>query len=347
MNTLQFNQKQEPTAAAWHDRPTVRVKASSLVTSPISQTFLEIYPATIKVKRPFLAEPPTPPDRTDTEISLFSDKSRSRLRFLSANSNEVIKSQFCMTYGDIWPINGRELKADLNRFITSLKKAFPNLKYLWVAEIQPKRGAPHFHFFSNLDVTVVTHQILAKKWHKIAGYGQTKHLNVHSHSENFIPWKMNTGSYLCKYLDKQAQKHIPPGYQSFGRWWGNSRNLLSDPDKIPLVEFEKQFSTLVVDQFGEILLERDPLKTLIRVLGRHHEKTTKYSYIRRSNRSVMHLTGRKIYEQLIQFWTDEDQRYKRISEPSGMHLSGFNQFVRKSDRRSGGLQYCGSDLSTL
>jgi hypothetical protein len=40
---------------------------------------------------------------------------------------------------------------------------------------------------------------------------------------------MFTGSYLCKYLDKQHQKAIPEGFRCFGRWWGNSRKLVEDP----------------------------------------------------------------------------------------------------------------------
>jgi len=115
-----------------------------LVSSPISQTFLELYPKSIRIKRPFTGEPPTPPERITTTIQGFSKKSRMRLRFTGANSEDKIKTQFCMTYADVWPVNGRSLKADLNRFITSVKKSFPRLEYLWIAEFQT-RGCPHFH----------------------------------------------------------------------------------------------------------------------------------------------------------------------------------------------------------
>ena len=171
-----------------------------LVSSPISQTFLELYPKSIRIKRPFTGEPPEPPTRSDTTILGFSKKSRSRLRFTAANSGEKIKTQFCMTYADVWPINGRSLKADLNRFLTSVKKSFPNLEYLWIAEFQT-RGCPHFHFFSNIDLNPYNHDLLTRKWHKIAGYGQAKHIRVHGHQSNFIEWSMNNGNYLTKYLD--------------------------------------------------------------------------------------------------------------------------------------------------
>lgn len=56
-----------------------------LVSSPISQkTVFEVYPATLKVKRPFNGEAPVPPTRTGQQLKGFSDKSRSRLRFNAA-----------------------------------------------------------------------------------------------------------------------------------------------------------------------------------------------------------------------------------------------------------------------
>jgi hypothetical protein len=75
----------------------------------------EFYKVSLRVKRPKI--PITfrhqLPDRTGTTLDGFSDKSRSRLRFVSANSSDVIQTQFCMTYGDVWPINGKSLKSDL------------------------------------------------------------------------------------------------------------------------------------------------------------------------------------------------------------------------------------------
>lgn len=300
-------------AAALYDRPTDRAR---LVTCPISQTFsddyLELYPVSIRRKRPFTGPPPEPPERSNTTIQGFSKKSRSRLRFTAANSDDKIKTQFCMTYADVWPINGRSLKADLNRFLTSVKKTFTSLEYIWIAELQT-RGCPHFHFFSNIELTTENHEILTRKWHKVAGYGQAKHLRVHGHQSNFIEWSMGNGSYLCKYLDKEHQKVIPEGFYNFGRFWGNSRKLVPDPTTEDLQTFQERYEIEPqIDEYGEILNERDPVKLLMRTLGKHHEKYNKRSFLRRTNRSITHITGRKIYEQLTEYWRKEDEQHVHV-----------------------------------
>jgi len=278
-----------------------------LVTLPISQTFIELYPKSIRIKRPFSGQAPEPPSRDNTTIQGFSRNSRSRLRFAAANSDDKILTQFCMTYADVWPINGRSLKADLNRFITSLKKSFPCLEYLWIAEFQT-RGCPHFHFFSNIEHTQENHELLTRKWHKIAGYGQSKHIRVHGHSSNFIEWRMNNGSYLCKYLDKEHQKSIPQGFLNFGRWWGNSRKLVPDPTICDLQALEEKYDIEIISEDGEILEERNSVTELTRIIGKHHEKVNRKSFFRNTCRSTLHLTGRKIYEQVIEHWNKNDER---------------------------------------
>ncbi len=287
---------------------------TTLVTCPIFQTFedthLELYPGSFRMKRPFTGEAPEPPTRLGTEIQGFSKKSRIRLRFVADNCTAKIKTQFCMTYGDVWPINGRSLKADLNRFRTAVKKHYPLLEDLWIAEFQT-RGCPHFHFFSNISLTPQNHATLTRIWHKIAGYGQDKHLRVHGHESNFIEWSMTNGNYLCKYLDKEHQKAIPEGFHNFGRWWGHSRNLVPKPTTVDLQAISEKFDRFNCDEYGVITDDRDAEKQLIRTLGRFHEKRLgkyrKRSFIRKTNRSFTVLGGRKIYDQLIEFWSKEDE----------------------------------------
>jgi hypothetical protein len=52
--------------------------------------------------------------------------------------------------------------------------------------------------------------------------------------KTWIPWEIGSGQYLCKYLDKEAQKSIPAGYVNFGRFWGNSRDLIPAPISVPI-----------------------------------------------------------------------------------------------------------------
>jgi len=266
-------------------------RSERLVYSSISDTKprdtasrIELYPVSARIIRDkvYTDYTPTPPDRTGTEIQGFSDKSRSRLRFAAANSREKIKSQFCMTYGDVWPINGPSLKDDLRKFLKRIRKATPDFSYIWIAEFQT-RGAPHFHLFSNLDPTPENHDKLTHAWYEIAGYGQDKVLRVHAHETNFIPWDMGNAGYLCKYLDKEAQKTIPLGFASFGRFWGNSQDLK------PTVQDE-----ITADEMKLFSRAPKPWEYLVRNLCRYQEKINRKSTIRTTPQSRNLLTGAAI-----------------------------------------------------
>ena len=288
------------------DRAPARGEArekATLVSSPISQTeqteHLQIYPQTIKVKRPFKGEKPTPPERTGSQIQGFSDKSRGRLRFTSTNARDKIFSQFCMTYHNYWPIDGRQFKRHLNAFLTRCRKHFPFFEYIWVAEFQT-RGAPHVHLYSNLPVEPETHDTLVRFWVDIAEKGNTAMVKVHKNPEQFKAWKMGTGSYLCKYLDKTHQKFIPKGFYNFGRWWGNSRGIVPEPQTVTKEEISQEFQD-VNEETGEIYEGTEPYKFLIRTLGKYHEKINRRSWFRRTNRSTSVLTGAPIFMQTLEY----------------------------------------------
>lgn len=274
-----------------------------LVSSPISQQrafdSIEVYPRSLRVRRPFTGQVATPPpDRSDSGIQSFSDKSRSRLRFMAANSSHLLQSQFCCTYHDYWPINGREFKRHLNVFLTAARRAFPSLRYLWVAEFQT-RGAPHAHVYLNLPATYENRFMLAVLWCRVVNLNDSQLMAFHNHPSNMIAWTMGTGSYLCKYLDKQHQKAIPEGFHSFGRWWGNSRGLVPPPDAITPEDLRACFPE--VNQVTGECLEVDPLTFLVRTVGRYHEKCNRRSWFRRTNRTTTALTGAPIFRQTLAY----------------------------------------------
>ena len=262
---------------------------------------IEVYPATVRIKRPFHGKNPEPPNRAGNEIPGFSENSRRRLRFLAANSADQIATQFCLTYHDFWPVDGREFKRQLNLFLTRVRQKYPQLAYIWIGEFQT-RGAPHAHFYSNLPVTPENWRFLAETWNHIAEPGNQIHRMFHMHHKNFIPWKMGTGSYLCKYLDKTHQKAIPDGFRNFGRWWGNSRNLKPQADLYDPEEIETELGHTVVDvTTGEITEEFDPVRWIIRQVGRHHEKYCKKSFFRNTDRTSSNLTGAPIFRQCLDY----------------------------------------------
>ncbi len=280
-----------------------------LVSSPISQkTEIHLYPKTIKVKRPFKGQTPEPPTRTGTQILGFSDKSRSNLRFTAANSGHKLFSQFCCTYQNYWPINGREFKRHLNAFLTRCRQEFPFLEYLWVGEFQT-RGCPHAHVYFNLPADEETRIRLAEIWVRIADRGNKDMMAFHSHEKNMIPWSMGNGSYLCKYLDKLHQKAIPEGFHSFGRWWGNSRGLVAAPEVVTSDTLNDEFPEL--DEATGELRELNAIAYLLRTVGRYHEKCNRRSWFRRTNRSTSALTGAPIFRQTLDYL----RRTQGLTEP--------------------------------
>lgn len=217
------------------------------------------------------------------EINSFSIPSKRRLKFQAANAFPELISQFGMTYHKKSP-DGRTVKKHLNQFLTELRQKYPNVKYLWILEFQT-RGIPHFHLFLSLSYeTKGLHKYLAETWHRIAEPKSREHLRFHKHEKNFIAWDMGSGSYLCKYLDKEHQKVVPEGFTGVGRFWGTSRNLVPEP-----IGYDCDYSNcdeIVVDeQTGEIEKEFHATEYVVRTLCKHHEKSVRKTPWRSSART--------------------------------------------------------------
>lgn len=249
-----------------------------LVSTSISQqNRIELYRQALKVRRPGTGNcDAVPPDRSGSTLQGFSDKSRSGLRFIAENSTRPLISQFGLTYHGDWPTDGRSCKTHLNAWLTSLRRLIPGVGYLWLLEFQ-KRKAPHFHVFLTVPPDEQTRLKLAEAWCRLTSPGDPAALRFHQDARNWIAWDMTSAGYLCKYLDKEAQKDIPAGYVNFGRFWGNSRDLKPDPDRsIPLDDVEEL--SLVDHDTGEIY---GGSASVLRWLGRLAEKQTKgYSRFR-------------------------------------------------------------------
>jgi hypothetical protein len=217
---------------------------------------------------------------------------------MAVNAFPELISQLGLTYHNEWPTDGRECKRHLNLFLTHLRKLMPDTNYLWIMEFQ-KRNAPHYHLFLTSPRTPELAEKLAQIWTNITSPNDKQALEFHKHPDNWIPWAINTAQYLAKYLDKDAQKFIPPDYHSFGRFWGNSRALLKEPITIALTELDHLESA---DQYGEI----DGGQTkIIRALGRLAEKQTNgYSKFRSRapHGSYTMLQGTKAYIQLENYF---------------------------------------------
>lgn len=244
-------------------------RAGLVSTSISQQERIEVFPVSLRIRRPGTGNPnQEPPDRSGSSLASFSDASRRRLRFRALNAFPALVSQFGLTYHHDWPTDGRASKAHLNAWLTALRRLLPGVGYLWLLEFQ-KRNAPHYHVFLTIQPDEETRLKLAEAWCRITSPGDPEALRFHQDQRNWIPWDMGSGSYLCKYLDKEAQKAVPEGYHRFGRFWGNSRGLEAEPEAIPLPDLDQ--SAQVDEETGEIYGGQS---AVIRWLGRLAEKQT-------------------------------------------------------------------------
>jgi len=241
----------------------------------------QVWPRAVRIVRDFVGRQEQTPSLR-SEISSFSQASKRRLKFTAANAFPELISQFALTYHKTSP-DGRTIKHHLDIFLKSLSRKFPQARYLWILEFQTRK-TPHFHLFLTLPFdTPCLHAWMAEKWHQIAEPGSKEHLRFHRHKRNFIAWDMGSGSYLCKYLDKEHQKAVPEGFASVGRFWGNSRSLVPAPIEYPADFSEYSYET--IDHITGEVQEFKASEYVVRQLCKHHEKSMKGSPWRSSART--------------------------------------------------------------
>jgi hypothetical protein len=225
------------------------------------------------------------------EIDGFSDASRRRLKRVASDARSDLVSQFCLTYHQIDP-DSDTAKEHLNAWLTWLRGVLKlkgmKLKYLWVMEFQ-KRGVLHYHVFVNIPAAPSSdlHLRMAKAWTRITKEG-SKHEKFHANYKNWIDWSMGTGAYLCKYLDKQAQKAVPEDFGTTGRFWGASRGLMPAPATFNPREMADMCTSDTHEMSDNVAHEthrKDVTATVIRTLSRFQQ-----SIFRRYGRSSKPLT---------------------------------------------------------
>lgn len=205
---------------------------------------IAIYKAGCKLIRDnLLQSSPSPTERIGrSKIEFLSTRSLSKLAFTVFNTNVTFRSIVTLTYGVNFPIDGVQTRKDRNKFLTAMKRWFPELSYLWVLEFQ-ERDAPHFHIL--LDRAVggqKEREGMARIWSRIAEredlqYTSLRDLKarmsrgavyaVHEHSKAWENIRKRDGAkrYIAKYALKPRQKIVPTEYGNCGRFWGASRDV--------------------------------------------------------------------------------------------------------------------------
>lgn len=178
-----------------------------------------------------------------SDIEELSVESRKRLAFTASNADCEWKSMITLTYGNEFPQNGKQVKRDLNLFLSALRYRITGVKYLWFLEFQ-QRGAPHVHILLSSSFEEQVFGNLVEKWIALSSsYAESdvseeniRKFNLHQRDGVYDFWqnaRSNRGlsHYAVKYATKTEQKQVPPAYQSVGRFWGASRGLVSYIDE--------------------------------------------------------------------------------------------------------------------
>lgn len=188
----------------------------------------------------------------------MSKKSKLRLTHIVTNSPLKFKSMMTLTWGDFMPpVNGKELKRQMNIFLNRLRKHYKNIEYLWFLEFTTK-GRPHFHVLLTSSPSTTDNFWLGKTWSeittkdawlrlsqgKVKDYKIEKDLpvtlvldeweksrKVHSHKKAWQDFYKPDGAfrYCLKYATKSEQKLVPVEFADVGRFWGTSKNVAPKP----------------------------------------------------------------------------------------------------------------------
>jgi len=198
-----------------------------------------------------------PPKRKG--IFEMTRKSRLKLTHLIANCEVKFTSMFTLTYGNfINPIDGRELKRQVNILLGHFRKRFPEHEYCWFLEFTTQKGRPHLHVVTTAMPNQFDRNWLGATWSKVSVYDAIRRLlenkgnglrvvhpinmfdvleecekvwKVHKHIKCWEKIRKSDGAmrYALKYAAKQEQKLVPPQFGNVGRFWGNSRGVTAEP----------------------------------------------------------------------------------------------------------------------
>jgi hypothetical protein len=210
---------------------------------------------------------------TRGDIKLLSKKSLSRLAFLVMNSPVKFSSLMTLTYGVDYPVNGKQVKENLNRFLVYAKRRYGLFDYLWFLEFQ-RRGAPHVHICTTLpQPSTIGRAWFAHTWTNISVKEDRFYstmdrkkrslaascFKVHNHRSAWERTKKPDGlaRYVVKYALKPQQKIVPDEYRNVGRFWGCSRNVR--PREIATVDVSEEEIREYLQRLEQDVARRDIL----------------------------------------------------------------------------------------
>lgn len=169
------------------------------------------------------------------EVTIFSKKSQKRLAWVYANG--PWKSMITLTYHRKFP-DYKVSKKHLDVVLKTITRM--GLSYLWVVEFQG-RGFPHYHIWLSEVLRAGTtrdYLTIANCWLRATSdYNDTEEsVSFHQHPKIYTDWdvKLNL-NYAAKYAEKQRQKWLPIGLDTYGRWWGTNRSVVHPVSSVEIL----------------------------------------------------------------------------------------------------------------
>jgi hypothetical protein len=153
-------------------------------------------------------------------ITGFSDDSRRRMLELMNKLSFESMTFVTLTYPDVFPKDGKQVKDHLRRFRARLEKHFGKITVVWRMEYQ-QRGAPHFHLIL-LDAPFICRWWLSKAW---VDSNDTKSMLNFRFGTNIKGVAQKGDSkkiinYICKYAGKVEKHERNEENEWCGRFWG-------------------------------------------------------------------------------------------------------------------------------
>jgi hypothetical protein len=130
----------------------------------------------------------------------LTDQARSKIkRAARMMQHEFGRCSFCtLTYRRVIPDHD-QAKRHLDNFHKRLRRKYPHLEYLWIAENQ-QRGAIHFHILFNQRIH---HSIINKEWNEVIANWTKKQGRKHEKLYPNIQALNKPARYMAKYMSKE------------------------------------------------------------------------------------------------------------------------------------------------
>lgn len=164
-------------------------------------------------------------------ITAWSPGMSRRLRMFVDNFREDFSVMVTLTYPEVFPKDGREVKRHWRAFIERVRRTgwLDYGSLVWFLEFQ-RRGAPHIHF---LATSWISKALVASAWSSVTGGNPLSCSRTEALRD-----AERAGAYARKYASKSEQKDVPPEFVNVGRMWGCVGRKISEQGlpRLPVVE---------------------------------------------------------------------------------------------------------------